>query len=289
MQQVTTPQHEAYMAYVMAQQETNTTPSPIEDWLAQEKAHNIEAIKEYCRTMRPLEIYLDREDELSPTHTQTIINALSLTPDKAQDALCEVECELDEAYIDARVEYEREAWEECAGELELDAGDDAMQEVFLEYVRWEGDVLRDLATKTCGAHVAIYPTKPGGERFTADDAAELLGCSAEDIASTYESEELCFCGTLDIEDAIDAIRQGKRLAGITLGPDDADQLLMHCGWHGSGNQGEIKPTKTLTTPCDIRVDNGRKYGVDAVWGFTDQFWQNGTPRLVWQDKQASGE
>lgn len=90
--------------------------------------------------------------------------------------------------------------------------------------------------------------------------------------STYGCEVVKVCGTVDLLEIYRSY--GKKLATITLRPEDSDNVLSHTLFNGSGGLGSVKLTRRVTRPAKFRNDAADRNGVDAVYGFTRSYWSH---------------
>lgn len=233
--------------------------------------------------------YADRDDQLTDKQVAAIVEACDNPDnDKRLAGIDAARESFDEWWFDTSWEYyEKPAIDEaraayCEQEGLEEAPDD-FDDIARDAIVWDDDAFDVLARHTPDVRVVLYPVKPNGDLYDdVQEIAELLGIeNPDDMGQMYTSEALCLCGELDVEDILNNLYQGKRLASVTITPDDASNLVLHCGWNGSGNMGDIEPTKTVTLPVQVRADKTRKYGVDAVYGFTGRFWQH-TPTVSWE-------
>lgn len=99
---------------------------------------------------------------------------------------------------------------------------------------------------------------------------EILGIEDGWKAETiYSFDILKVCGTIDLWDMI---QNRPKIKGIKIGPTMKASLVTHNSHTGSGGMGDIKVTKSGTFPCYLIYDETNRYGVQAVFGFTETFW-----------------
>lgn len=99
--------------------------------------------------------------------------------------------------------------------------------------------------------------------FFGDNGAEMNPC--------YEHEIIKIGGTCDLQDFL----KNGLPTGIRIGKRDAGgNILSHDSLNGSGCEGHINPTKERIFKCTIRNDSSNRHGIDAVWGFTRDYWDH---------------
>lgn len=268
----------------------------------QDDAPSMEAfMQQEGKALKP-SFYVDRGDTLTQEQVQTLVNALN-EGDKGGDILCGVECECNDYALEWEADTAREGFEAALKEyantytdttaqgllvhLEHTGELDALQDTFRDYIEWQNDIFSELVSNTAAATFAIYPMGLDGEFITdTQEIARLLGIdNPETMGQCYDTEALCICGSIDMQEVVQHLAQGRKLQSVTITPSDADSLLLHCGMNGSGNMGPIVPTLSVTLPAHIKHDASRKYGVQEVYGLTSRFWAN-EPRLVFTAVEA---
>lgn len=132
-----------------------------------------------------------------------------------------------------------------------------------------------------------FPHWENGEEQNAELVAKLDFVKDPYAAEcVYSSEVLKICGTIDIEDVYEKLKQGYKMpTKIKVGPSDNDNALLHQSWSGSGNMGSIEFTKESVYSCHLANDSANRYGVDAVYGFTGSWWRHEL-QLVWEKEDA---
>ena len=172
---------------------------------------------------------------------------------------------------------------------------DEVSELFNENKRTDiSDVINTCLNNTT-VHVVAIPLDDNGDPFEfphweLDDEEnerrnkilnETFGITNPSAAElTYSSEILKLCGTIDLKKVYEYGKPSK----VTISPKDADNLLCHQTFSGSGNMGTILPTKTVTLNAIFVADAAVRYGVDEVYGFTGYFWSHDI-NAVWPDPE----
>lgn len=245
---------------------------------------NIEA---YAQN-NPIEIYGDYNDKLPNSVIEAI---LSGDQDKAYEAMSEIE---DRMYLDDN--YSRGyAFDKYAKDNNLqDLPEDTLEtlkDIFLDNCSFDySDLWRHCINNTrvnitvtllddAGNPIPALHPNINSEKYEALKAqyAAYFGDDGTNLQSIYESEVLKVCGTADLQEILKNGLPKK----IRISPRDKDNILSHCSWNGAGNMGSITPTKEHIFNCIMRNDDTNKYGVQAVWGFTGQFWQHDLD-FIWE-------
>ncbi|PZO72646.1 MAG: hypothetical protein DI629_20655 [Mesorhizobium amorphae] len=84
-------------------------------------------------------------------------------------------------------------------------------------------------------------------------------------------ERLVACGKLDL---LPFLESRSAPAAITIGPDDASNLLFYDHSNGCGNMGKFTPRKSVTLAAAFEPDESRRWGVDACYCFTGGWWRH---------------
>lgn len=93
----------------------------------------------------------------------------------------------------------------------------------------------------------------------------------EVVYGGYDREQLTLIGRVDLVEVYEA---GKAPTHVTVGPEDADNLIFYEFHNGCGNMGPFKLTRTRRMPAILRVDGTYGYGVDSCYGFTGEVWRH---------------
>ncbi len=243
-----------------------------------------DAASDYAKK-NPIMIYGDYRDELPDDIIEHIMNG---EQDEAYEAMgdCEINMQCHESYS-----YEHEAFREWFKNQDIEEDDiteEQYEEIEQAYIE---NVYRDYSDfwKCCfnntRVKLAVTLLKDDGEspingphfEHGDDENKEIsaylidtLGTDGEKAKLCYASEVLKIGGTYDIK----TLLEKGMPKGIKIGPGDADNLLFHGSWNGSGSLGSIVPTKEHIFKCTIRHDDKHRYGVDAVYGFTGAWWSH---------------
>ncbi|MGB0906909.1 MAG: hypothetical protein ACPGVT_05390 [Maricaulaceae bacterium] len=142
--------------------------------------------------------------------------------------------------------------------------------------------------ETCYRHsnpkIAVKPIKQSGNeiefphihferdynRYLNRYNASYLGFENSHKAETcYTYDTLTVIGRIDLKHWLE---QGRAPDFIQFGPED--MLLTHNSYNGSGGLGEISITKTRKMRANFRHDKTDRHGVDRVFMFVREAWDN---------------
>jgi len=244
-----------------------------------------EKVKDYCKA-NPVEFYGDRNDELSPELIETLLT----DPDKFGEVSSECEFSLqDYWYSECYFEYVNTFMKE----IDLDPEEtpdnikDGIRELIQDYVEFDYSDYWRVCCHNSNPHIVLEPINPDtGEGFyppmysldfkeNMDRARALMKHfgirNYRRIENMYEHETLKVCGTVDLYEIFKTGETPKQWVIYST-----DNLIFHTSWNGSGCLGNIKMRKDKSSAitCNVSFDNNKKYGVDAVYGFTGQWWRN---------------
>ncbi len=96
---------------------------------------------------------------------------------------------------------------------------------------------------------------------------ETFGIDGWAQESMYYHERLCIPGRLDLEH----VYEHGVPETVTITPEH--YMVFHTAWNGSGAMGTPHSAKTVTLPAKFIADEGRKWGLDSVYGFTGTVWR----------------
>ncbi len=101
----------------------------------------------------------------------------------------------------------------------------------------------------------------------------------------YPYDILKICGTVDLWEIV-----GKRIdlsknLKIKISPQMYARPVAHNSFNGAGGCGDIKITKTGVFPCTLYNDYNNRYGIQAVFGFTEAFWSENLD-LVYSEQET---
>lgn len=229
----------------------------------------------------PITIYGAPGDELPDDIIDAILDGKT---DKAQESMFDVECNM-QCY--EHYNPEREQFEQWVKDNDLELSEEEETELYETY---SGNITRDYSDfwNTCfnntrvniavtllddNGEVVYGPCFENGEeenKVIQDYLFEKTGDSGEKAELCYSSECLKVFGTYDLKTLFEKGLPKK----IKIGPNDADNLLFHGSWNGSGSLGSFKPTKEAVFDCKLRNDKSHKYGIDAVYGFVGSVWSH---------------
>jgi hypothetical protein len=241
-------------------------------------------------------VYADYRDELP-------IEAVSALLEGDDEAFSEKLCEVTDSF------FEYADWDSHRDDLitALGLSDDIREDEDFEEAFEEGRWIDDsewikTAARNTRLHITATPhtgeALKSGERIFEEDQderlllfphgycspeenerrakklAEVIGMETpEDAETCYEFDEMKILGTLNVADLI----ENGPPTHIRISPEMTNEIVTHNAVNGSGGLGTIKPTKTILLPAIFEVDNGNRYGVDAVFGFVGEVWAKELP------------
>lgn len=242
-------------------------------------------IADYC-DKNPVKVYGDYQDTLP----DELIN-LCLTGDREliHDFMNDYECELS----DYNYELVKYHYNEMLEHFELDDSE-LHWDLFCDSYWIDWSDLWDSAFSNTNVRVTITlldindnPIEFPHHDFDNDYNEELsdyllktLGIkNPEKMESTYSCEILKLCTELNLGDLRE---HGFKLPDfITIRPEHSNYLLTHDLVNGSGSWGSIKVTKPYKFKYRITNDESSSYGVQGVYGFTSNFWNNNVD--IWSE------
>lgn len=260
----------------------------------------------------PYTVYGDYRDELSDKQIEALLDG---NLEKFDELWWEVEINASD-YAD-RDGHENELRQEIMRELDYDEEDldedgelhEIIKEAFTDaFIVDCSDLLQTCLRNTRGVHIVATLLDEHGEPYyfpqweNGDEQNEQLREILKDFVedpdaaeAVYSNEVLKICGTIDLSDLYERLCNHARTSSgvddfkmptkIRVGPRDNDHALLHSGWQGSGSLGSIKFTREKIFACELVNDKLLRYGVDAVYGFTGQFWREHELDLVWSDEK----
>lgn len=246
--------------------------------MTEERNPLIDKIIKWCEA-NPYCFYGDYRDELSQDMIEHILDG---EIDKFYEEWSEVEWSWQE-YVDLS-----DMKKELAEFLEFESFDDMpdkLQDVFHENIQYDPSDLLRTCLNNSKPMVVATPLNEDGEPIlfphyeNDEETNERLTVYLKDklgiedpykAETTYSFDALKVCGQVDLEDFL---KYGRKAKGIWIGPDTGG-LVTHNSYNGSGGLGDIRPTKRAFFPCNLSYDEKNRYGVQAVFGFTNRFWEN---------------
>ena len=234
-------------------------------------------ITKYCEK-NPITIYADYRDEIP----QELVKVLL---EKGGDSFTESACEYEWQIQDSWYEYGfSEYVQECATECELPITDE-LKDIIQEHLIFDFSDFWKTAARNTRLNIALIPINPEtGEYFDAvhwelDFSENLSRARAlnkyfgirdyKRTESMYSHESLKIMGRVDLWELI---QQPSPPELWTITPQDRG--IFHTSWNGSGCLGEVNITKTCAIKCDVRNDSESRYGIQAVYGFTNRAWDS---------------
>lgn len=281
---------------------TNQIPLPIQLHyqkrpLTPRQADIIKGMREAAEA-KPYEVYGDYRDELGEDQIQALLDG---DTDKFFELWDHVETNAWD-YAD-RDGWEAEIRKEVIADLEitdeeLEELNELIDETLSENFRVDtSDLLRTcLRNSRCKVTAMLldedgepyyFPHWENGDEQNAELVTKLDFVKDPYAAEcVYASEVLKICGSIDLEQVYDNLLLGYKMpVKIKVGFRDSNNALLHQSWSGSGNMGSIEFTKEAVYTCQLSNDSANRYGVDAVYGFTGQFWGHEL-ELVWEKEDA---
>lgn len=157
-------------------------------------------------------------------------------------------------------------------------------ELFDLFKQIDCSVLLEHNLKSTTAYVAVKPKKQSGNyiKFPHSDLSSKDNAYLNRYNKTYLGienswdAETCYCyDSLTIIGKVDLhawYKRGRKPDFFKFSPDDF--VLTHNYFNGSGGLGDVVITKTRKMRYDARLDDADAYGVQQVFGFTDDCWKN---------------
>lgn len=265
--------------------------------LSPRQADIIKGMRETAE-LRPYVVYGDYRDELNEKQIEALLDGDTDRFFELWDSV-EMSCW---DYAD-RDGWEAQIRKEVIADLEItDAELEELNELIDETLSENfhldtSDLLRTcLRNSSCKVTALLldadgepfhFPHWENGEEHNAELVTKLDFVKDPYAAEcVYASEVLKICGTVDLETVYDNLLLGYKMpTKIKVGPKDSNNALLHQSWSGSGNMGSIEFTKEAVYTCQLANDSANRYGVDAVYSFTGQFWCHEL-QLVWEKEDA---
>lgn len=238
--------------------------------------NNADKLGEYAEK-NPIMIYGDPEDELPEGVIEAIISG---DTEKVQEAMWEIEISAYESY-----KYNSYALRDACTVLDINYENltEEEKDAFMESVSMDYSDFWRVCFNNSRPHIAVTLLDDNGDSIDgphecngqenqriSDFLMEKFGDSGENAELVYYSEVLKIGGTFDLK----TLLENGPPDFIEIGPDDASNLLFHSSWYGSGSLGSFKPTKTTKVKCKLTYDTNHNYGLDAVYGFTRDYWDH---------------
>jgi hypothetical protein len=252
--------------------------------LSEKELHTL--IVEWCNE-NPYTLYADYRDQLPQDLIAPLLQAKTI--EELQEAQCNLECEVSDCFFDYQYTVEHENFETMQKELSLTFDSEEEKEAAFEVFRENFQFCTDDYIKTCARNTRLNVVAVpllNGEAIESPQAdysdtdlpefkatiAPLFGFSDADCDDLANEQYglMKICGQINIEALLAA--DAKPLTHITITP--LDSYVFHNGSDGSGSCFEPKITKEVTLPCTLHIDSENRYGVQAVYGFTNAFWNN---------------
>jgi len=235
----------------------------------------------------PVTLYADYRDELPDEIVNDLLEGNSESFDEllTQAQIGYFDCggsgyHLDELRRDMESEFDEE---------DLDDAKDAIEEAFFENYQMDASDLSDGLLRHSTPHIVAILLDSEGNEYNppngdcdrdenADRIRRLRSIGIRRpwaIESMYEHESIKVCGTIDLEQFVKAMwKSGKTPDKYKVTFNSRDNLISHTSCNGSGGLGDIDVTGEFTLDCVLVNDKDSHYGVDAVYGFCNSWWQN---------------
>jgi hypothetical protein len=255
----------------------------------------------------PYKVYGDYRDELGPELAGTLLESR----EKFDEEFWEIErnaadyAEWGDHHKELCEEFEeriREAYPDEFGdddsEVEWDALPYEVQTAFEESSCVDCSDFLDTMLRSTRLHIVAVPVDPDAPEAACEEGgiisppnfaldaetnearqaylAEKFGIDGWAAESCYNHECLKVMGRLDLRE----VYEKGRPKAVTITPQD--NLIFHTSFNGSGCLGDVKATKEVTLAASFVVDDGDRYGIDSVYGFTGEPWSQDITVAEWE-------
>lgn len=246
---------------------------------------NFETLKEDCAKYaesNPITICGDYRDELPADMIEALL-------DGNLDKFSELQWECELNMQEYETYSERESFDQWIKDNGLELSEDQESEL---WEIWSENQFRNYSDfwNTCFGnsrpHIVAIPEKRNGENIEFpnmdfdkrtnsrlnDYLRKVHGWDGWKAETLYPYDILKVIGTIDLKELYENLCKGLKPWGIRL---DQGYVITHNNFNGSGGLGNIGPSKSKAPyKACFRFDNNDKYGVQAVFGFTESAWRD---------------
>lgn len=234
-----------------------------------------------------------------------------------EDEMRGIYCDLCNSYEESVFDYEdfselaKNYWSEVINELDFVCHSDKVDEDILRHVLSYNDIYIhydvteavNINISNTKAHVRAIPILADGtrlynphfdngeeenEKLTAE-LVKLFGFCLDDdgfpehLECPYAASKMTFYGTLDL---LEILTETLKVPDTLVIHEYDENYIFHTHWNGSGSLREPKiHHHTITMRCEF-LDDESRYGVDAVYGYSESQWTDNPHMAITKDWSA---